>query len=78
MLISNLNEIIADCLMVSKDEIKSDTELNSIPAWDSMAHMMMVSSIEEKYDVLFTGDEIVEMSHVHKIRDILISKGIRN
>ena len=76
--LSNLNEVIADSLMVSKDSIKNDTELSSIPSWDSMAHMILVSNIEEKYQVEFSGDEIIEMSHVHKIFEILQSKGIKD
>ena len=40
-----------------------------------MNHMILVAKLEENYDVLFTGDEIIEMIDIKSIKDVLIKKG---
>ena len=42
-----------------------------------MNHMIMIAKIEEEYNVLFTADEIIEMTDIKTIKSFLQQKGIR-
>ena len=76
MYLKDLNNLIADSLSISQSEINEKNDLRDISTWDSMNHMLLISKLEESYEVLFTGDEIVEMTSLSSIRNLLIKKGI--
>ena len=44
---------------------------NSIPQWDSIAHMVLVTELEDVFDVMLDTDQIVDMSSVAKAKEIL-------
>jgi acyl carrier protein len=69
--LSDLNAVVAKALMLDQSKISDDLEYNSIPEWDSVAHMALIAELEATYDVMLDTDDIVAMSSVGKIRDIL-------
>jgi acyl carrier protein len=69
--LSDLNAVVAKALMLDPSKISDDLEYNSIPEWDSVAHMALIAELEATYDVMLDTDDIVAMSSVGKIRDIL-------
>ncbi len=73
---AQLNELIAKALMLPEDRITDDLTYNSIPEWDSVAHMALVAELEDSYGVMLETDDIVDMSSVGKIRDILGKYGV--
>ena len=73
---AQLNELIAKALMLPEDRITDDLTYNSIPEWDSVAHMAFVAELEDSYGVMLETDDIVDMSSVGKIRDILGKYGV--
>lgn len=68
---SDLNAVVAKALMLDPSKISDDLEYNSIPEWDSVAHMALIAELEATYDVMLDTDDIVAMSSVGKIRVIL-------
>jgi acyl carrier protein len=68
---SQLNTIVAKSLMLDADQVNDDLQYNSIPQWDSVAHMALIADLEDAYDVMLDTDDIIAMSSVAKIRDIL-------
>ncbi len=68
---SQLNAIVAKTLMVPEDRVTDDLQYNSIPEWDSVAHMALVAELEDSYNVMLDTDDIVAMSSVGKIREIM-------
>jgi len=68
---ANLNELLAKTLILPLDQITDSLEYNSIPEWDSVAHMALVAELEDTYGVMLETDDIVAMSSVAKIREIL-------
>ncbi len=54
-----------------KGELEDDLNPSSVPGWDSVAHIAMVEAIESHFDVRFTTEEMVEMTSVKKIKDVL-------
>lgn len=54
----------------------SELELNGlkyagIPAWDSVGHMTLISTIEETFDVTLDSDDIIDFSSYEKGKEIL-------
>ncbi|KZR68957.1 acyl carrier protein [Prochlorococcus sp. MIT 1303] len=70
-----LIEIIAEALNTDPENLREGTELKSIRNWDSMTHMIMITKIEERLNIEFTGDEIATMTTIKDIKDILFKNG---
>lgn len=51
--------------------VSDDLELRAMDGWDSMQHMIFITKLESEYGIELTGDEIVEMQTVGRIREIL-------
>ena len=70
----NNQEIYKNCfknsLSISDDGIES-LEYNSIPEWDSIGHMTLMSNLEEVFKVTLETDDIVDFSSFKKGQEIL-------
>lgn len=59
---------------VDPQSITLETKPGDIPAWDSMGHVALVSSLEQAFGVTFDVDEVMEMENVRQIVKILERK----
>lgn len=59
---------------VDPQSITLETKPGDIPAWDSMGHVALVSSLEQAFGVTFDVDEVMEMENVRQIVMILERK----
>jgi acyl carrier protein len=66
-----LHEIVAKGLLLDADKVSDALEYNSIPEWDSVAHMTLIADLEDAYGIMLDTDDIIAMSSVGKIREIL-------
>lgn len=44
--------------------------------WDSVGHMRLVAAIETKFSIMFTTDQILDMSSFAKAREIVGQHGV--
>tara|TARA_B100000989_G_scaffold298865_1_gene290581 strand:- start:648 stop:887 length:240 start_codon:yes stop_codon:yes gene_type:complete len=58
-------------LSVNKDVINDKLEYNSIPEWDSIAHMGLISELESQFHITFETDDIIDFSSFRKGKEIL-------
>ena len=62
-------------------EIKEDQVNNlkyqSVPAWDSIGHMGLISRLESDFNVSFDPDDIVDLSSFEKGKEILMKYNIK-
>lgn len=56
---------IVNILEISVDRLGYETEMDEIAEWDSMHNILILSELEEKYDVLFPEDDIFELVSVN-------------
>jgi acyl carrier protein len=70
-----LQQIVAKSLMLDESRVGEDLEYNSIPEWDSVAHMVLVADLEDAFELMLDTDDIIAMSSVGKIREILRKHG---
>lgn len=66
-----LIQCFVNALSVDAAQIGDDLTYNSIPQWDSTAHMMLVAELESEFDVMLDTDDIIDMSSVAKAKTIL-------
>ncbi len=66
-----LISVFSLALGVDKKIIIDDLEYNTIPEWDSVAHMALVADLEDAFDIMLDTDDILDMSSVRKAKEIL-------
>ncbi|EKP0261925.1 acyl carrier protein [Aeromonas sobria] len=71
-----LEQVFAEALGIDIGSVNDGLAYNSIPQWDSVAHMGLIAQLEDHYGVLLDTDDIIDMSSVAKAREILAKYGI--
>jgi acyl carrier protein len=70
-----LERLFADVLKVAVSEILPTTGPNTIGAWDSLAHIQLIISMESAYGVTFSAGDIAVVTSVEAAKKLLQSKG---
>lgn len=61
----------SESLSVNIDVIKDDLEYGSIPEWDSIAHMSLISELETNFNITIETDDVIDFSSFLKGKEIL-------
>ncbi len=69
--VPKLYEAFAKALNIRLDQVSDSLAYNSIPEWDSVAHMALIAELEAAFDVMLDTDDIIGMSSVGAAREIL-------
>ncbi len=69
-----LTEIISKALLLDKSELTDDLKRGDYEPWDSMAHLTLISEIENEFGIFFEDDEVVDIWTVADIRSLLSKK----
>ena len=72
----SLVQIFADALAITPELVTDELTYQSIPQWDSVAHMTLIAAIEDEYEIMLDTDDIIDMSSVAKARQILAKYGV--
>ena len=75
-LFEKIRPIISDIMMVPDEDITMSSTPNTIEAWDSLRLLDMVLALESEFDVQFSPDEIMEMTTVARIVDVVALKAV--
>ncbi len=54
--------------------VQRETTAKDIAGWDSITHLDIISGIEEEFNVEITGFEVMNMSNVGDLYDLLTQK----
>lgn len=68
--------ICADVFSVEPGSITDDLAYNSIQAWDSVGHMMLMSALENEYGIMLETEDIIDFSTIGKGKEILEKYGV--
>ena len=66
-----LRGIFAESLGVEISQVTDELTYNSIPEWDSIAHMALISEIDDQFDTMLDTDDVLDMSTFAKAKEIL-------
>ena len=73
-LYSDLIEILSDLFDINPDEVDLNTSPDTVEAWDSIGHIRLIASIEEKYQISITPEDQIEMLNVDLVTSFLADK----
>jgi len=69
-----LLEILSKVLLLDKDKITDDLRRKDFEPWDSMAHLVVVSEIENEFEIFFEDEEVIDLWTVGDIKRVLATK----
>ncbi|MDN4500894.1 acyl carrier protein [Alteromonadaceae bacterium BrNp21-10] len=72
-----LYQAFATGLGVDLAQVSDELAYNSIPQWDSTAHMILIAELENQFDVMLDTDDIIDMSSVAKAKEILAKHDVQ-
>ncbi len=68
---ATLIQCFADSLGITAAQVTDELTYNTIPQWDSVAHMTLIAALEDAFDIMLDTDDIIDMSSVGKAKEIL-------
>ena len=71
----SLEKNFSEVFSIPESSVVDSLALSDIPAWDSLAHMMLIVRLEDAYRIQFTGDEIADIKSVGDARSALRAHG---
>ena len=69
-----LLDILSQILLLDKDKITDDLRRKDYEPWDSMAHLVVVSEIENEFEIFFEDEEVIDLWTVGDIKKVLGNK----
>lgn len=64
-----IRSIIAGVLEMPAEELAYDAEMEYVEGWDSMHNVMILSALEDHYDIMFPDDDIFDLVSVDAFAD---------
>ena len=71
-----LKPLITNALNMAITEFFDGISSENTESWDSLASVTIALSLEKEFDVVFTVDELSQLTSYEEIKHILISKGL--
>ena len=71
-----IDGIFSECFSIPVEAVHDDIKYQEIEKWDSLNHLRFTARLEEVYDIELEMDDIVDMSSVKKIKEILQNYGV--
>lgn len=60
-------QIIAECLELPVEQLSLDTDMDDVEGWDSMRNVMILSRLEDDFDVMIPEDDIFDLVTIDAI-----------
>lgn len=73
---TKLRQVFVSALGIPPDYPLEDLRYRGIEEWDSVAHMTLVSGLEEAFDIMLETNDVIDMSSYVKAREILSKYGV--
>ena len=65
------NKAFMESLSIGEEELGSELVYQSIPEWDSVGHMELISQVEDGFDIMMETDDIIEFNSYENGKKIL-------
>ena len=73
---SDIKTVLSTVFHVKEEEININMTKDDISTWDSLTHMDLITSLEEKFSVSFEIQDIIIMDTIKSIIEVLKRKGV--
>jgi acyl carrier protein len=74
--IAQYDDAFLTLLQVDKDSLAT-LKYQDIPTWDSIGHMALITTLEEKFEIELDIDDIIDFSSYNHGKSILNKYGIK-
>jgi acyl carrier protein len=71
-----LHDVVARILRVPAASISDETSPETLPRWDSLKHLDLMTGIEDAYGIQFSTADIMRAKSVGEVRLLLREKGL--
>jgi acyl carrier protein len=72
-----LRQAFATGLSMAETDVDESLKYGSGKAWDSVAHMSLIASLDKTFDVMLDIDDVLDLSSYEKAREILVKYGVQ-
>ena len=66
-----LQDIFAAALSIPAAQVTNELSYQSIPEWDSVSHIYLITELEAAFNISIDTEEVLEMSSVEKVKETL-------
>jgi acyl carrier protein len=73
-MLSQLEPIFQDILDNSRLNLTRESNASNVAGWDSLAHINLISAIEQQFEISFTLGELQELRNVGEMIDLMERK----
>jgi acyl carrier protein len=73
---NRLRQCFREAFALAPDAPVDGLSYQKDPVWDSLGHMRLVAGIETAFNIMFTTDQILDMSSFAKAREIVSQHGV--
>ena len=70
-MIDELIELISEIIDLPKEDLNYDSGPSLLPEWDSLAHICIVSAIEDKYKIKINLNKLEEIKNIRDFEKII-------
>lgn len=70
------NDVFCRILNVNSDALNDDFTFKTVPQWDSVAHLSLISELEDVFDVFFESEDILHYGSYENGKKIMEKYGI--
>lgn len=70
-----LNAIFSEIFQFPESTLQDQTLFKDIPTWDSLQHMLLITRVEEDFQLQFDGDQIADMRTLGDVRKAVLASG---
>ena len=74
--IQKFTKAFSNALIINEDKIVDSLKYQSIPEWDSVSHMVLITELEDAFDISLDTEDVIDLSSVHKAKEILSKHNI--
>lgn len=67
----HLQQVISKAFGIPATDITDELEYQSIPEWDSVSHLVLVTELEAAYGITIELEDVLTMGSVGKIKEML-------
>ncbi len=68
-----LRQILTNVLQVKS--ISEQDSAETVSTWDSVRHLTLMTAIEERFNIIFSADQMMDLTSVSAIIDALGQRG---
>jgi len=68
-----LRQILTNVLQVKS--ISEQDSAETVATWDSVRHLTLMTAIEERFNIIFSADQMMDLTSVSAIVDALAQRG---